>query len=150
MTARTRAAGPPARPCRGREWSLYPALGTRSASMPEAAPTNSTDAPLARRLSATHSAGIACPPVPPPAIRTRGGAWFDFSGSLTILRYPVQHPYGREADQHARSPVAHERQGHAGQWEHAHRSPYIEDSLGRDRGGQPSGQATSQNRWRME
>src|SRR5918998_4682963 len=109
VVARARARGFPAKPVRGRALSGKPARGTRVVSIPEVEPINSTWAPIERRLEATHSAGIACPPVPPPAIRTRGGlaagpplgSGFDLSGSLTVLRYSVEHPDGGEAYQEA-------------------------------------------------
>ena len=52
--------------------SLKPASGTSRVSSPRAVPTNRTSAPCASRNSrAIASAGITCPPVPPPAINTR-------------------------------------------------------------------------------
>src|SRR5918993_1236303 len=98
--------------------------------MPELEPTNSTIAPLAFKSAATHSAGIACPPVPPPAIRIRGPlARFDLSGSLTVLRYPVEDAYGGEAYQQTRTTVAHEGERHPRERENHHGGPYVEDGL---------------------
>src|ERR671917_2679753 len=98
--------------------------------MPELDPTNSTMAPLAFKSAATHSAGIACPPVPPPAIKIRGIlAWFDLSGSFTVLRYPVEDAHGGEAYQQTRTSVAHERKRHPGERENHHCGPYVEDGL---------------------
>ncbi len=46
-----------------------PAAGTRLASIPSRVPTKSTSWPRERSFRATASAGITCPPVPPPAMR---------------------------------------------------------------------------------
>src|SRR5215211_7564162 len=97
--------------------------------MPDFDPTNSTTAPLTFKSAATHSAGIACPPVPPPAIRTLGLAWFDLSGSLTVLRYPVEDTHGGEAYQQARTAVAHEGERHPRERENHHGGPDVEDCL---------------------
>src|SRR5215211_2645243 len=121
------ARGFPARPARGRACRVKPSLGTRIFSIPVSDPTNSTTAPLFLNSAATHSAGIACPPVPPPAIRIRG--LFDLSGSLTVLRYPVENTHGGEAYQQAGSPVAHERECHPGEREDYHGGSDVEGGL---------------------
>src|ERR671929_246943 len=97
--------------------------------MPELDPTNSTTAPLTFKSAATHSAGKACPPVPPPAIRILGLAWFDLSGSLTVLRYPVEDTHGGEAYQQTRPTVAHEGERHPREREDHHGGPDVEDGL---------------------
>src|SRR5215210_190733 len=97
--------------------------------MPDFEPTNSTTAPLLVKSAATHSAGIACPPVPPPAIRILGLAWSDLSGSLTVLRYPVEDAHGGEAYQQTRSTVAHEGERHPGEREDHHGRPDVEGGL---------------------
>src|SRR5919107_841905 len=136
MAARAWAMGLPARPTRGRVWSVYPSRGTRVLSMPELDPTNSITAPFALKSAATHSAGIACPPVPPPAIRIFGLAWFDLSGPLTVLRYPVDDAHGGEAYQQTRTAVAHEGEGHPGEGEDHHGGPDVEDGLDGEHGRQ--------------
>src|ERR671920_2634495 len=99
--------------------------------MPDWDPTNSTMAPRSRKLAATHSAGIAWPPVPPPAIRIRGIlAWFDLAGSFTVLRYPVEDTHGGEAYQQTRSTVANERERHTCERENDHGCPDVEGGLG--------------------
>src|SRR3989337_867462 len=125
----------------------------RVASMPAAEPMNSTAAPLVFRLSATQSAGIACPPVPPPAIKTRGAfaafrglSWIGHTCSLTILRYAVEDPYGGEADDHARAAIADEREGHPGQRDGAHGRPDIEGRLDGEHRSEPRRQAASHHR----
>src|SRR5215210_131420 len=97
--------------------------------MPDSEPTNSTTAPLSLNSAATHSAGIACPPVPPPAIRTRGIAWFDLSGSLTVLRYPVEDAHGGKAYQQARTTPAHEGERHPRERKDHHGGSDVEDGL---------------------
>src|SRR5215212_2067334 len=97
--------------------------------MPELEPTNSTTAPLFFKSAATQSAGIACPPVPPPAIRILGLAWFDLSGSLTVLRYPVEDAHGGEAYQQTRTAVAHKGERHPCERENHHGGPDVEDGL---------------------
>src|SRR5215218_9447245 len=99
--------------------------------MPELDPTNSTVAPLSFKSAATHSAGIACPPVPPPAIRIRGLlTWFDLSGSFTVLRYPVEDAHGGEAYQQARTTVAHKGERHPCERENHQGCPDVEGGLG--------------------
>src|SRR5919199_4938124 len=109
-----------------------------SASIPEIEPTNSTAASRTRNSSATQSAGIACPPVPPPAIKTRdascaaappGVARFGLTCFLTVLRYAVEDSHGGEADEHARAAVADKREGYPGQRNDAHRRPDVEGCL---------------------
>src|SRR3712207_3176593 len=150
--ARVRAMGPPASPFRGREWRVYPACGTRSLSIPVCEPTNSTVAPLSLNLSATHSAGIACPPVPPPAIRIRGPAdgGFDLSGSFTILRYPVEDAHGGETGQEARTAVAYERERHPGEREDDHCGSHVEDRLNGEHSCQASRHAPRHDRRGVE
>src|SRR5215217_1958310 len=129
--AQTWAIGFPARPLRGRACRVKPSCGTRVFSMPESEPTNSTTAPLSFKSAATHSAGIACPPVPPPAIRIRGLlTWFDLSGSFTVLRYPVEDAHGGEAYQQARTTVAHKGERHPCERENHHGCPDVEGGLG--------------------
>src|SRR5919107_5376231 len=139
MAARAWAMGLPARPTRGRAWSVYPSRGTRVDSIPERDPTNSTIAFLALNSAATHSAGIACPPVPPPAIRTRGV--FDLSGSFTVLRNPVEDTHGGEAYQQTRTTVADEGEGHSCERENDHGRPDVEGGLGDEHRGQARGHA---------
>src|SRR5215212_7238158 len=107
-------------------------------------------APLSLRLSATHSAGIACPPVPPPAIRTRrlSEPRFGLSRSFTVLRYPVQDAYGGEADQKARTTVAYERQRHPGEREDDHSGAYVEYRLYGEHGCEPRRHAPGKHRRR--
>src|ERR671912_1975519 len=112
--------------------------------MPELDPTNSTNAPLAFKSSATHSAGIACPPVPPPAIRTRGV--FDLSGSFTVLRYPVEDTHGGEAYQQTRSTVANEWERHPCERENDHGRPDVEGGLGDEHRRQACGHAPRHHR----
>src|SRR5215212_2691190 len=115
-----------------------------SASMPAVEPTNSTAAPRARKLSATQSAGIACPPVPPPAIKTRDAPWvasrgfkrFGLTYSLTVLRYAVEDSHGDEADDSARAAVADKRERYPGQGHSAHGRPHVEGSLDGEHGGE--------------
>src|SRR5918998_5702151 len=123
--------------------------------MPLWDPTNSTMAPRSRKLSATHSAGIAWPPVPPPAIKIRGaavresrtaGAGCDLSGSFTVLRYPVEDAHGGEAYEEARTAVADERQRYPGEREYDHGSPHVEDGLHREHRGEPGGHAAGHHR----
>src|ERR671921_650282 len=121
--------------------------------MPATEPTNSTAAPLVFRLSATQSAGIACPPVPPPAIKTRGAfaalrglSWFGLTCSLTVLRYSVEDPGSGEADDHARAAVADKREGHPGQRDGAHGRPDVEGRLDDEHRREPRRQATSHHR----
>src|SRR5215218_5809765 len=114
--------------------------------MPDFDPTNSTTAPLTFKSAATHSAGIACPSVPPPAIRTLGLAWFDLSGSLTVLRYPVEDTHGGEAYQQARTAVAHEGERHPRERENHHGGPDVEDGLDGEHGRQASRDAPRHDR----
>src|ERR671920_2634732 len=121
--------------------------------MPATEPTNSTVAPLVFRLSATQSAGIACPPVPPPAIKTRGAfaalrglSWVGLTCSLTVLRYAVEDPCGGEADDHARAAVADKREGHPGQRDGTHGRPDVEGRLDGEYRGEARRQATSHHR----
>src|SRR3712207_7506932 len=88
--------------------------------MPVSEPTNSTRPPFSLKLPATQSAGITCPPVPPPAIRIRGPseAGSGDSSSFTVLRYPAQDANGGEADQQARTAVAYKGQGDPRSEEH--------------------------------
>src|SRR5215212_4419569 len=97
--------------------------------MPVFDPTNSTTAPLLLNSAATHSAGIACPPVPPPAIRIRGSWWLDLPGSFTVLRNPVEDTYGGEAYQQTRTTVAHEGERHPRERENHHGGTDVEDGL---------------------
>src|ERR687893_35202 len=123
--------------------------------MPLWDPTNSTMAPRSRKLSATHSAGIAWPPVPPPAIKIRGavvrgsrsaGAGCDLSGSFTVLRYPVEDAHGGEAYQEARTSVADERQRYTSEREDDHGRPHVEHRLHDEHGGEPRGDAAGHHR----
>src|SRR5918994_1071160 len=121
--------------------------------MPATEPTNSTAAPLALRLSATQSAGIVCPPVPPPATKTRGASpvrrslsRLGHTCSLTILRYTVEDTHGGETDDHARTAIADEREGHPGQRDGAHGRPDIEGHLDGEHRGEPCRQTTSHHR----
>src|SRR5215216_2799064 len=116
--------------------------------MPVLAPTNSTVAPRMLKLSATQSAGIACPPVPPPAMSIRGLAGPCLSRSFTVLRYPTQDAHGGEADQEARAAIAYEGQRHPGEREDDHSRPDVEDRLDGDHGGEARGQASGQDRRR--
>src|SRR5829696_9680169 len=120
--------------------------------MPACAPTNSTAAPPSLKLSATHSAGIACPPVPPPAITMRAlvAARPCLSRSFTVLRYPVQDAHGGEAHHQARTAVADERQRHPGEREDDHGGAHVEDRLYGDHRGEPRGQASAQDRGRPQ
>src|SRR5215218_4267022 len=97
--------------------------------MPDSDPTNSTTAPCFFKSAATHSAGIACPPVPPPAISIRGFWWLDLSGSFTVLRYPVEDAHGGEAYQQTRTTIAHEGERHPRERENHHGGPDVEDGL---------------------
>src|SRR5215211_2070077 len=112
--------------------------------MPELDPTNSSIAPLSFRSAATHSAGIACPPVPPPAIRIRG--MFDLSGSFTVLRYPVEDAHGGEAYQQTRTTVANERERHTCERENDHGCPDVEGGLGDEHRRQTCGHAPRHHR----
>src|SRR5215204_4030142 len=112
--------------------------------MPELDPTNSTIAPLSFKSAATHSAGIACPPVPPPAIRIRG--WFDLSGSFTVLRNPVEDTHGGEAYQQTRTAVADERERHPCERENDHGRPDVEGGLGDEHRGQTRRHASRHDR----
>src|SRR5215217_3604134 len=122
--------------------------------MPTVEPINSTAAPRARRLSATQSAGIACPPVPPPAIKTRdvpcvagrGFRRFGLTYSLTVLRYSVEDSHGDEADEHARATVADKREGYPGQWNGTHSRPDIEARLDGEHGGETRRHAPAHHR----
>src|SRR5918999_5068550 len=118
--------------------------------MPACAPTNSTAAPLSPKLSATQSAGIACPPVPPPAITTRGlaAARFGHSRSFTVLRYPVKDAHGGEAHQKARTPVAYKRQRHPGEREDDHGGAHVEDRLDGEHRGEARPHAPGHDRGR--
>src|SRR5215216_1586081 len=120
--------------------------------MPVFAPTNSTTAPFSLKLSATHNAGIACPPVPPPAIRIRGRSEMriGLSRSFTVLRYPVQDAHGGEADQKARTAVAYEGQRHPGEREDDHSGTYVEDRLYGEHRGDARRHAPAQHRRRVE
>src|SRR5215218_9153359 len=119
--------------------------------MPEVDPTNSTTAPRSFNSAATHSAGIACPPVPPPAISILlSGAGFDLSGSFTVLRYPVEDAHGGEAYQQARPTVAHEGKCHAGEREDHHGGPDVEGGLDGQHRGQADRDTARQYRRRGE
>src|SRR5215207_1697984 len=120
--------------------------------MPASEPTNSTEAPISLKLSATQSAGIAWPPVPPPAIRIRGlpDARFDLSGSFTVLRYSVEDAHGGEAGEEARTAVAYEGQRHPGEREDDHGGPDVEDRLNGEHRGQARRHAPRHDRWRLE
>src|SRR4051812_32684370 len=121
-------------------------------SIPEVEPTNSMAA-RACSSSATQSAGIACPPVPPPAINTRnaprasgrGSAGFGLACSLTVLRYAVEDSPGGDADKLARAAVTDKRQRHPRQRNGAHGRPDIEARLDRKHRGQPRRQASAHN-----
>src|ERR687890_2502194 len=122
--------------------------------MPAEEPTNSTTAPPVRRLSATQSAGIACPPVPPPAIKTRGASLLaarpllsgsDLTRSLAVLRDAVEDPDGEEADDHARAAVADEGERHSGQREGPHGRSDIETRLDGEHRGESRRQAPGQD-----
>src|SRR5215204_4528961 len=105
--------------------------------MPDSDPTNSTTAPLLFKSAATHSAGIACPPVPPPAIRIRGSSWWlDLLGSFTFLRYAVEDTYAGEAYQQTRTTVAHEGERHPRERENHHGGPDVEHGLDGEHGRQ--------------
>src|SRR5215210_3971391 len=107
-------------------------------------------APPLRRLSATQSAGIACPPVPPPAIKTRGASLpaalgllsgSDLTCSLAVLRDAGEDSDGDEADDHARAAVADEGERHPGQGDGAHGRPEVEARLYGEHRGEPRRQA---------
>src|SRR5215218_7757054 len=112
--------------------------------MPELEPTNSTIAPLSFKSAATHSAGIACPPVPPPAIRILG--MFNLSGSFTVLRYPVEDTHGGEAYQQARTAVANERERHTCERENDHGCADVEGGLDDEHRRQSRGNAPRHHR----
>src|SRR3712207_151609 len=116
--------------------------------MPACAPTNSTAVPLSPKLSATQSAGIACPPVPPPAITTRGlaAARFGHSRSFTVLRYLVKDANGSEAHKKARTAVAYKRQRHPSKREDDHGCAHVEDRLHGDHRREARGQTAAQHR----
>src|SRR5919112_2174820 len=114
--------------------------------MPDVEPTNSTMAFLALNSAATHSAGMACPPVPPPAIRSVGRSRFDLSRSFTVLRYPVEDPHGGEAYQQAGASVAHEGERHTGEGEYDHGGPDVEDGLHGQHRGKAGGHAPGHHR----
>src|SRR5215217_3817064 len=118
--------------------------------MPDVEPTNSTTASLATSSAATHSAGMACPPVPPPAIRILGRWRFDLSRSFTVLRNPVQDTHGGEAYQEAGASVAHEGERHTGEGEDDHGGPHVEDGLHGQHRGKASGHAPGHHGWGVQ
>src|SRR5215216_3382349 len=118
--------------------------------MPVLAPTNSTVAPRMLKLSATQSAGIACPPVPPPAMSIRGLVGPCLSRSFTVLRYPVQDSHGGEAHQETRTAVAYKRQRHPGEREDDHGGPHVEDRLHGEHRGKARSHAPAQDRRRAK
>src|SRR5258708_6550635 len=102
-----------------------PASGTSLVSNPRAVPTNRTSAPCVSRSSrAIASAGITCPPVPPPAIKTRSA-----TTSVDLTRHIHQHAHPSKRNKDRSPPRRDERQrnplGRQQRQHHAH----IEEGL---------------------
>src|SRR5205085_3449884 len=113
--------------------SSNPAVGTSRVSMPRRVPIKMTSAlNWARSSRAMASAGITCPPVPPPARMARI--------LFRVLRDVEQHAYTRQHDEQRRSPVGNERQWDAFGGQQAQHYADVEQRLhahhGRDAGGQ--------------
>src|SRR6202046_81373 len=119
-----------------------PASGTSLVSSPRAVPTNRTSAPCASRSSrAIASAGMTCPPVPPPAIRTRNCVWLSIPysllptpcSSIDLARDIQQHTHAGQRNKKRSSARRDERQrnslGRQQRQHHAH----VEESLNQNR-----------------
>src|SRR6266567_8225464 len=128
------ATGPlPRRPEKLTQAMSYPRLGTRFASMPLRAPSQTTRQPEPRRKSATARPGNTCPPVPPAMIMmvramtvSRGYSPHE----LPVL--PVnakQHRERRAIGEQSAAAEAHERKGEALGGQHAHVHAHVDERL---------------------
>src|SRR6266851_7048289 len=107
----------------------YPRLGTRAASMPVFAPSQTTRQPDWRRSSATARPGKTWPPVPPAMIMmvratmASPRSCTDSAHELAILPIDPHQQRERQAIRHQPAPAeAHERKREAlgGQYTHVH------------------------------
>src|SRR5712671_6123026 len=114
----------------------YPRLGTRAASIPVFAPSQTTRQPDRRRSSATARPGKTWPPVPPAMImmvratmaspRSRAGS----AHELAILPIDSQQHREREAIREQAAPAeAHERKGEALGGQHTHVHAHVDERL---------------------
>src|SRR4051812_11426420 len=88
--------------------SGYPACGTKRVSMPREVPMNTISAPWRSRNSfAIASAGITCPPVPPPAKTVR---MIVLRSLVGLLRDVQQHADAHQHNEQRRSTVRDKRQ----------------------------------------
>src|SRR5437899_6035167 len=114
----------------------YPRLGTRAASMPVFAPSQTTRQPDWRRSSATARPGKTWPPAPPAMImmvratmaslRSRA----DSAHELAILPIDPQQHRERQAVREQAAPAeAHERKREALGGQHAHVHAHVDERL---------------------
>src|SRR5947209_18843068 len=134
---RNNASGPLPRTPENRTQAMsYPRLGTRAASMPVFAPSQTTRQPEWRRSSATARPGNTWPPVPPAMImmvratmaslRSRA----DSAHELAILPIDPQQHRERQAIREQAAPAeAHERKGEALGGQHAHVHTHVDERL---------------------
>src|SRR4249919_2341296 len=90
-----------------------------------------TSAPRARSASATASAGITWPPVPPAAITTLTGRGDGEPAGLSLGSASDVDKESRagEEDDQAAAAEGHERQRHAGDGQHADHSADVDGRL---------------------
>src|SRR5438309_5750306 len=114
----------------------YPRLGTKAASMPVFAPSQTTRQPDWRRSSATARPGKTWPPVPPAMIMmvratmASPRSCADSAHELAILPIDTQQHCERQAiREQAAPPEAHERKGEALGGQHAHVHAHVDEGL---------------------
>src|SRR6266851_3074935 len=112
--------------------SENPASGTSLVSNPRAVPTNHTPAPYASRSSrAIASAGITCPPLPPPAIRTRNSTG-SLTASIDLTRHIQQHAHAGQRQKNRRPTRRDERQRNPLRRQQRQHHAHIEEGLNQD------------------
>src|SRR6202021_1750167 len=109
-----------------------PASGTSRVSNPRSVPTNRTSAPCASRNSrAIASAGITCPPVPPPAISTLK---LDRSPTLIDLTRDIQqHAHTRQRNKKRSTARRDKRQRNSLRRQQRQHHAHVEESLDQNR-----------------
>src|SRR2546427_4238541 len=131
---RNNAPGPlPRTPEKLTQAMSYPRLGTRAASMPVFAPSQTTRQPDWRRSSATARPGKTCPPVPPAMIMmvramtvSRGRSPHE----LSVLPVDAQQDRKRHAiGEQGTAAEAHERKSEALGGQHAHVHAHVDEGL---------------------
>src|ERR1019366_2711531 len=123
------------------------------AAPPPRLPTRSTapSGSAARNSSATASAGIRCPPVPPPAINVRTtespltyhpreAALLQGPRAPALRRHVAEYPHLGQVHHQGGAPVADEGERDAGgRDQHGHRGD-VDEGLYADPGGDPAGE----------